>query len=122
MGGFGGPRVGCRRSLRGPRLWLLLDRRSGGGSSYALIGTIAPEFDTGRVAQNIMPAADALGMPTGPITVQHTEDTARILVLPPGWECRRAVARDCPIPDARPSWSEGRKPSEGIFHQEPFGR
>ncbi|MDE0232304.1 MAG: nitroreductase family protein [bacterium] len=80
------------------------------------------EFDTGRMAQNIMLAADALGMSTCPITLQRTEDTARVLGLPPGWTCRYAIALGYPAPGARPSRHGGRKPGEEIFHQESFSR
>ena len=80
------------------------------------------EFDTGRMAQNIMLAADTLGISTCPITLQRTEDTARVLGLPPGWACRYAIALGYPAPDARPSRHGGRKPGEEIFHQESFGR
>lgn len=80
------------------------------------------EFDTGRMAQNIMLAADALGMSTCPITLQRTEDTAGVLGLPPGWVCRYAIALGYPAPDARPSRYGGRKPREEVFHQEQFRR
>ena len=80
------------------------------------------EFDTGRMAQNIMLAADALGMSTCPITLHRTEDTARVLGLPPGWSCRYAIALGYPGLDARPSRHGGRKPPEEIFHQESFGQ
>ena len=80
------------------------------------------EFDTGRMAQNIMLAADAPGIATCPITLQRTEDTTRVLGLPQGWACRYAIALGYPAPDARPSRYGGRKPAEEIFHQETFGR
>lgn len=80
------------------------------------------EFDTGRKAQNIRLAADALGMSTCPTTLQGTDDKDRVLGLPPGWECRHAIALGHPAPDARPSRSGGRKPPEEIFRQESSGR
>ena len=80
------------------------------------------EFDTGRMAQNIMLAADALGMATCPITLQRTHDAARVLGLPEGWRCRYAISLGYPAPAARPSRYGGRKPAEELFHQESFGR
>ena len=80
------------------------------------------EFDTGRMAQNIMLAAEALGMSTCPVTLQRTENTARVLGLPTGCGCRYAIALGYPAPDAHPSRHGGRKPPEEIFHQESFGQ
>ncbi len=80
------------------------------------------EFDTGRMAQNIMLAADALGMATCPITMHRHEDAARVLGLPPGWRCRYAIALGYPAPTARPARFGGRKPLENILHQDSFGQ
>ena len=80
------------------------------------------EFDTGRMAQNIMLAADALGMATCPITMHRDEDAARVLDLPPGWRCRYAIALGYPAPTARPARFGGRKPLENILHQDSFGQ
>ena len=80
------------------------------------------EFDTGRMAQNIMLAADALGMATCPITMHRHEDAARVLDLPPGWRCRYAIALGYPAPTARPARFGGRKPLDSILHQDSFGQ
>lgn len=80
------------------------------------------EFDTGRMAQNIMLAADALGMATCPITMHRDEDAARVLDLPPGWRCRYAIALGYPAPTARPARFGGRKPLDNILHQDSFGQ
>ena len=50
------------------------------------------DFDTGRVAQNIMLAAAAIGLGTCPVTL-HKEDVAReVLGLPDDVFCRYAIA------------------------------
>ena len=79
-------------------------------------------FDMGRMAQNIMLAADALGMATCPITLHSDQDAARILGLPPGWRCRYAIALGYPSAAARPKNFGGRKPIEEITHHNSFGQ
>lgn len=68
------------------------------------------EFDTGRVAQNVMLAADALGLASCPITLHRESDAAAILDLPDGARCRYAVALGHPADDAAPRKFGGRKP------------
>ena len=80
------------------------------------------EFDTGRMAQNIMLAADALGMATCPITMHRDHDAARVLGLPPDWRCRYAIALGYPAPTARPARFGGRKPVDQLLHQDSYGR
>ena len=80
----------------------------------------AYELDTGRMSQNIMLAADSLGMATCPITLHQDGDAARVLGLPPGWRCRYAIALGYPHPTARPKNFGGRKPIEEITHHESF--
>ena len=82
----------------------------------------AYELDTGRMSQNIMLAADALGMATCPITLHQDGDAARVLGLPPGWRCRYAIALGYPAPTARPKNFGGRKPIEEITHHNSFGQ
>ncbi len=78
------------------------------------------EFDTGRLAQNIMLAADALGMASCPITMHRDPDAARVLGLPPGWRCRYAISLGYPAPDARPAKFGGRKPIDQLLHRGSF--
>ena len=54
------------------------------------------EFDTGRVAQNLMLAADAIGVASCPITLHRDGDVAAVLGLPRGARCRYAVALGYP--------------------------
>jgi nitroreductase len=79
------------------------------------------EFDTGRVAQNIMLAADAIGLATCPITL-HREDLAGdVLDLPEGRRCRYAVAIGYPAPSAAPRKMGGRKPMDALVHRNTYG-
>jgi len=50
------------------------------------------EFDIGRVAQNVMLAASALGIGSCPVTLHDTECAHRTLRLPKGHTCRYAIA------------------------------
>jgi nitroreductase len=72
------------------------------------------EFDTGRLAQNIMLAADALGLATCPITLHRDEVAAEVLGLPPGRRCRYAVAVGYPAESAAPGKMGGRKPVDEL--------
>jgi nitroreductase len=72
------------------------------------------EFDTGRLAQNIMLAADALGMATVPITLHRDGDAAAVLGIPGGARTRYAVALGHPAASAAPARSGGRKPIQEL--------
>jgi nitroreductase len=75
------------------------------------------EFDTGRLAQNIMLAADALGMATCPITLHRDEIAADVLDLPEGRRCRYAIAIGYPGPSAGPGRFGGRKSLDELVHR-----
>ncbi len=79
------------------------------------------EFDTGRLAQNIMLAADAIGLATCPITLHREDVAAEILELPDGSRCRYAVAIGYPAPSAGPARMGGRKPLEALVHHNTYG-
>ena len=79
------------------------------------------EFDTGRLAQNIMLAADALGIATCPITLHRDEVAAEVLVLPEGRRCRYAVTVGYPGESAAPGKMGGRKPVEELLHRNRYG-
>ena len=65
------------------------------------------EFDIGRVAQNMMLAAAALGIASCPVTL-HDEDRAReVLGVPEGDRCRYAIALG--YPDERSETAERRE-------------
>ena len=79
------------------------------------------EFDTGRLAQNIMLAADALGIATCPITLHRDEHAAAVLGLPEGRRCRYAIAAGYPAADAAPGKMGGRKPVAELLHHDRYG-
>ena len=79
------------------------------------------EFDTGRVAQNLMLAADAIGIASCPITLHRDEDVATVLGLPDGARCRYAVALGYPAADAAPARFGGRKPMHEVAYRNHHG-
>jgi nitroreductase len=79
------------------------------------------EFDTGRVAQNLMLAADALGIASCPITLHRTDDAAVVLGLPEGARCRYAVALGYPAEDTAPRPPGGRKPMHEVAYHNRHG-
>ncbi|MEZ5174835.1 MAG: nitroreductase family protein [Acidimicrobiia bacterium] len=79
------------------------------------------EFDTGRLAQNIMLAADAIGMASCPVTLHREEIAAEVLGLPEGYRCRYGVAVGYPEPGSGPARMGGRKPLTELVHRNRFG-
>jgi nitroreductase len=79
------------------------------------------EFDTGRLAQNLMLAADAIGLATCPITLHRSDDAGEVLGLPDGARCRYAVVVGHPAPSAGPARFGGRKPVEELTHRDRYG-
>jgi nitroreductase len=78
------------------------------------------EFDSGRLAQNIMLAASALGVASCPITLHRDDDAARVLGVAGGRKCRYAVALGYPAPQAGPAHFGGRKPLDELVHWERY--
>ncbi len=74
------------------------------------------EFDTGRLAQNIMLAADAIGLATCPITLHRDEVAADVLKLPEGRRCRYAIAIGYAAPTAGAARFGGRKSLAELVH------
>ncbi len=79
------------------------------------------EFDTGRLAQNIMLAADALGLASCPITLHRDEVAAEVLGLPADRRCRYAIAVGYPSESAAPKNFGGRKSVEELLHNNRYG-
>lgn len=78
------------------------------------------EFDIGRVAQNMMLAARAIGVASCPVTL-HREGAARaFLGLPEGVVARYAIALGYPSPDARPRNFGGRKPAAEVIRLDSY--
>ncbi|HKX73880.1 MAG TPA: nitroreductase family protein [Acidimicrobiia bacterium] len=78
------------------------------------------EFDVGRVAQNLMLAAAALGMVSCPITLHRDAEAATVLELPAGRRSRYAVALGYPIPESSPARLGGRRPLDEFIHQDRY--
>jgi nitroreductase len=79
------------------------------------------DFDTGRVAQNVMLAADALDLASCPITLHREGDVSVILGLPEGARCRYAIAVGYPTDDAAPRKFGGRKPMGDVAYRNRHG-
>ena len=78
------------------------------------------EFDSGRVAQNIMLAADAIGVATCPITLHRDAQAAEVLGLPAGRRARYAIAVGYKAADTAPSRFGGRKPLDELVHEDRY--
>lgn len=78
------------------------------------------EFDTGRLAQNMMLAADAIGVATCPITLHRDEDAARVLGLPDGRRCRYAITLGYATTSAAPKNFGGRKSLDELAHYDGY--
>jgi nitroreductase len=79
------------------------------------------EFDTGRLAQNIMLAADAIGLATCPVTLHREEVAADVLQLPDGVRCRYAIAIGYPTSNSGATKMGGRKPIDALVHRNHHG-
>ncbi len=84
------------------------------------------DFDTGRVAQNMMLAAASVGVGSCPVTL-HKEEVARaVLAIPDDHACRYAIAIGYPDEaseragrSAQRQWlPQGRKPLEELVHRD----
>ncbi len=78
------------------------------------------EFDMGRVAQNIMLAAAALGVGSCPVTLHREADAATVLGLPAGARCRYAVTLGIPAAEQRQAVAGGRRNLEGLVHHDRY--
>lgn len=78
------------------------------------------EFDSGRVAQNIMLAAKAIGVASCPITFHRDSDVRTVLGIPDDRRARYGIALGYPAEDAAPARMGGRKPREAIVHRERY--
>ena len=78
------------------------------------------EFDIGRLAQNIMLAAKAIGVATCPVTFHRTGDAAAVLGLPDGYRCRYGVAAGYPTETTGPAKAGGRMDLDSFVHWNHF--
>jgi nitroreductase len=75
------------------------------------------EFDTGRLAQNIMLATDAVGLASCPVTLHREGRAAEVLGLPDGTRCRYGIAIGYPAADAGATKMGGRRPLADLVHR-----
>ncbi len=83
------------------------------------------DFDTGRVAQNLMLAADAIGLGSCPVTLHDDAAARAVLQLPDSAYCRYAVALGYENKQAekearreqRSRIPVGRKPLDELVHR-----
>lgn len=80
------------------------------------------EFDSGRVAQNIMLAAKAIGVASCPITLHRSDDARTVLGVPGDRVVRYAVALGYPGEDAAPARFGGRKPKDSLVYRDRYDR
>ncbi len=83
------------------------------------------EWDMGRVAQNVMLAAAAIGLGSCPITLHRDSDVRPVLGIPDDHRCRYVVALGYPDVEAEragraASSMGGRKPLEELVRYERF--
>jgi len=72
-------------------------------------------FDIGRAAQNMMLAAEAIGVASCPITFHREKGARRLVDAPMGSQARYGIALGYPAPNARPRKMGGRKPAEAVI-------
>ena len=74
------------------------------------------DFDIGRLAQNLMLAANPLGVGSCPITFHRSDNAAAVLGLPEGVGCRYGIAFGYPGEGHQPAKFGGRKPLDEFVH------
>ena len=87
------------------------------------------DFDTGRLAQNIMLAADAIGVGSCPVTMHRQDEAHEVFGIPEGMFCRYAIALGYEDDSAerqgraaQKQWLPvGRKPLDELVHQNRWG-
>jgi len=72
-------------------------------------------FDIGRVAQNMMLAAKAVGVASCPVTLHRYKEAAAFLGIPDGAVARYAISLGYPADDAKPRRFGGRKPAKQVI-------
>ncbi len=83
------------------------------------------EWDMGRVSQNIMLAAAAIGVGSCPITLHREERARDVLGLPDGYRCRYVVALGYPDAEREKEGRKasplgGRRPLDDLIRKERF--
>lgn len=78
------------------------------------------DFDIGRLAQNLMLAARAVGVASCPITFHRSDQAAAVLGLPEGSHCRYGIAMGYAAGEPGPARFGGRKPLQEFVHWDRF--
>lgn len=78
------------------------------------------DFDIGRLAQNIMLAADALGLVSCPVTLHRNAQAASVLGIPTTAKVRYAITLGYPGTNPAPARYGGRKPIEELVHRDRY--
>lgn len=83
------------------------------------------DWDMGRVSQNMMLAAAAVGVGSCPITLHRHDDARQVLGVPPDHGCKWVIALGYPDPAAEVEAREknplgGRKPLEELVRYDRF--
>ena len=78
------------------------------------------EFDIGRLAQNLVLAANALEVGSCPVTFHRSDEAGAALDLPDGAVCRYGVALGYPQDGQKPAKRGGRKPLEEFVRWETY--
>jgi nitroreductase len=74
------------------------------------------DFDIGRLAQNLMLAARAIGVGSCPVTFHRNDDAASVLGLPPDARSRYGIAIGYVADGAGPARIGGRKSLDEFVH------
>lgn len=101
------------------------------GAAAAIVPVILPggyEFDAGRVAQNMMLAAAAIGVGSVPVTLYDEDKAKELLGVPADHRARYAIALGYPATadenllrqQMRAGGMSGRKPLEEVVRDERF--
>ncbi len=86
------------------------------------IAVVIPEdgrdFDAGRSAQNMMVAANALGLASCPVTMHDQDCARRVLDLPDGYRVSIVLAIGHPVEGTTAGMGAARVPLDEMVHRE----
>jgi len=86
------------------------------------IAIVVPEdgrdFDAGRTAQNMLIAANALGLASCPVTMHDKEGARSVLALPDGLRVAIVLALGYPVPGTTSGMGAQRTPLDEMVHRE----
>jgi nitroreductase len=89
------------------------------------IAVVVPEggrdFDAGRTAQNMMVAANALGLASCPVSMHDQGCAQKVLALPDGHRVAIVLAIGHPVPGTTSGMGATRVSLDEMFHRERWG-